>query len=84
MQSILSALWHCLEDLTIGPIGVGQPTSPSATATIDLPHLTSLKVDRVDFSFLKGILAFVRMDSLKALDLLVGSLEVTPHELNLG
>ena len=84
MRSILSALRHCLQDLTIGLIGVGQPTSPSATATIDLPHLTSLKVDGVDFSFLKELLASVRMDSLTALGLHVGSPEGMLHELNLG
>ena len=84
MQSVLYALRHCLQDLTIGPIGVGQLTSPSATATIDLPHLTSLKVNQVDFSYLKELLASVRMDSLTILDLFVGSLEVVPHELNLG
>lgn len=53
MRSVLFALRDCLQDLTIG---VGQPTSSLATATIDLPHLSSLKVDRVDFSFLKELL----------------------------
>ncbi|EDR03999.1 uncharacterized protein LACBIDRAFT_306342 [Laccaria bicolor S238N-H82] len=84
MQSVLYALRNCLQDLTIGPIGVGQLTSPSATAAIDLRHLSSLKVNQVDFSCLKELLASVRMDSLTTLDLLVGSLEVVPHELNLG
>ena len=84
MRSILSALRHCLQDLTIGPIGVGQPTLPSPTPTIYLFHLKSLKVDQVDFSFLKELLASVRMDSLRALGLHLGSPEGIPHELNLG
>ena len=84
MRSVLSALGHCLQDLTIGAIGVGEPISPPATAPIDLSHLTSLKVDQVDFSFLKELLASVAMDSLRALDLRVRSSEGKLDELNLG
>jgi hypothetical protein len=83
MQSVLSALRHCLQDLTIGPIGIGQPTWPSALATIDISHLAFLKLDRVDFSFLKELLAPVRMDNLRTLDLRVESLESMPDQLNI-
>ncbi|EDR04003.1 uncharacterized protein LACBIDRAFT_306348 [Laccaria bicolor S238N-H82] len=84
MRSVLFALRDCLQDLTIGQIGTGESTWPSATPTIDMSHLASLKVDRVDFSFLKELLAYVRMDNLTALDLRVDSLESMPHELNVG
>ena len=83
IRSVLFALRDCLQDLTIGQICIREPTWPFATPTIDISHLASLKVDRVDFSFLKELLAYVRMDNLRTLDLRVESLESMPHELNI-
>ena len=83
MRSVLFALRDCLRDLTISQIGIREPTWPFATPTIDISHLASLKVDRVDFSFLRELLAYVSMDNLTALDLRVDSLESMPHELNI-